>query len=168
MPSFLLFSLPAICLSELLKYYFPFHILFLLFHHCAFLYHPFFLFFSLFFSSLKFPHSYNSTRFSRDRIAAEQDCERINSNFGETPKNSIYIYIKSSEESNQWLTIRKDRFKINLLKPKGLNNNSLSLSFSCNNKEIQIFKRFGKRRKIEEENWIRINLKKYTYTHPFR
>lgn len=36
-------------------------------------YTPFFLFFfSLFFSSLKFPHSYNSTRFSRDRIAAEQ------------------------------------------------------------------------------------------------
>lgn len=42
----------------------------------------FFIYFLEFFSLLKFPHSYNSTRFSRGRITAEQDCERINSNFG--------------------------------------------------------------------------------------
>lgn len=42
----------------------------------------FFLYFLKFFSLLKFPHSYNSTRFSRGRITGEQDCERINSKFG--------------------------------------------------------------------------------------
>lgn len=34
--SFFLFPFPAICLSKLLKYHSFFHILFLLFHHCAF------------------------------------------------------------------------------------------------------------------------------------
>lgn len=53
------------------------------------LFHIFFSNFLEFFSLLKFPHSYNSTCFSRGRITAEQDCERINSNFGNV-QNSIY------------------------------------------------------------------------------
>lgn len=82
-----LFPFPAICLSKLLKYYSPSSIIYYIssISSLRFLKTLFPIFFSNFlefFSLLKFPHSYNSTCFSRSRITAEQDCERINSNFG--------------------------------------------------------------------------------------